>query len=83
VNIFPGTKCLEITDQGLTVITQNGDRQTIIADTVIPSLPLEPNEELFRNLEGKVPEVYAIGDCARPGLILEAIAEGSRVAHGI
>ena len=83
VTMLCGVKYVEITDKGLTVINREGERQTIMANTLIPSLPLRPNEKLLRKLGGKVPEVYVIGDCARPGLILEAISDGSDVAHSI
>ncbi len=68
---------------GLTVITKEGEKQTIEADTIVPALLLRPNTELFKMLEGKVPEIYAIGDCREPHLTLEAIADGSRIARAI
>ncbi len=83
VLMLAGIRNIEITNNSLTIITSKGEKQTIMVDTVIPSLPLRPNEELIKSLEGKVPEVYAIGDCARQGLILEAIGDASRVAYGI
>jgi 2,4-dienoyl-CoA reductase (NADPH2) len=73
----------EITDKGLTVITKEGDKQTIEADTIVSALPLKPNAALFTSLEGKVPEVYAIGDCEEPRLIVDAIADGYRVAKAL
>jgi pyruvate/2-oxoglutarate dehydrogenase complex dihydrolipoamide dehydrogenase (E3) component len=44
---------------------------------------VEANMELFRSLNGRIPEVYAIGDCREPALIADAIGTGSRVARGI
>ncbi len=73
----------EISDNGLTILTKEGGRQTIEADTIITAMPLTPNSELLKTLEGKVPEVYSIGDCREPHLILEAIADGSRIARVI
>ena len=81
VTMMPGVKYEEITDKGLTITTKDGKRQTIEADTIVTALPLLPNTELLRSLEGSVPEVYAIGDCKEPHLIVNAIAEGSRVAR--
>jgi 2,4-dienoyl-CoA reductase (NADPH2) len=83
VTMMTGVTFKEITDKGLTIITAEGEMQTIAADTVIPSLPLKPNEAFIRSLEGKAPEIYAVGDCTTPGLIIDAIAEGSRVGHAI
>ena len=81
--MIAGVKYTGISDEGLVIVDGDGARKTIAADTIIPSLPLKPNTELLEILLKKVPEVYTIGDCARPGLILEAIADGSRVAHNI
>jgi 2,4-dienoyl-CoA reductase (NADPH2) len=83
VTIMNEVKYEEITDKGLTVTTDEGKRQTITADNIILALPLAANTALLKNLEGKVPELITIGDCNEPRLILEAIADGTRVAHGI
>ncbi len=83
VAMMTGVRYEEITDKGLTIITRDGERQTIAADTIVTSVPLVPNNELLKSLEGKVPEVHAIGDCKEPRLILDAIADGSRIAHAI
>ena len=71
----------EITDKGLTITTKEGKRQTIEADTIVTAMPLLPNDELLKNLEGSAPEVYAIGDCVEPKMIIDAIADGSRIAR--
>ncbi|HJX13101.1 MAG TPA: FAD-dependent oxidoreductase [Dehalococcoidales bacterium] len=83
VTLMPGVRYEEITVNGLTVINEEGNRQTIAADSIIPALPLEANPYLLRIMEGKAPEVYAIGDCREPGLIRDAVADGSRVARAI
>jgi 2,4-dienoyl-CoA reductase (NADPH2) len=73
----------EITDKGLTIITKEGKRQTIEADTIVTATPLTPDTRLVTGLQGKVAEIYPIGDCRTPGLIMDAIADGSRIAHAI
>jgi pyruvate/2-oxoglutarate dehydrogenase complex dihydrolipoamide dehydrogenase (E3) component len=45
--------------------------------------PLKPDTELLKTLKGEVPEIYAIGDCSEPRLILEAIGAGYRVARNL
>jgi 2,4-dienoyl-CoA reductase (NADPH2) len=72
-----------ITDKGLTIIDSEGEKQTIAADTIIPALPLTPDTGLYESLKGKVPEVYAIGDCQEPLLIVDAISAGMQAARGI
>lgn len=81
VAMLPGVKYEEITDQGLTITTKEGKKQTIEADTIVTAMPLLPNTELLTELESIVPEVYAIGDCKDPHLIVDAIADGSRMAR--
>ncbi len=83
VTMIPGIKCDAITDQGLSIINGDGKRQKIEADTIITATPLKPNTEFIQHLKEKVSEVYAIGDCIEPRLIVDAIADGSRVGHAI
>lgn len=73
----------EITDKGLVVKNKEGKRQTILADTIVIATPLKPDTELLKTLKGEVPEIYAIGDCSEPRLILEAIGGGYRVARNL
>jgi pyruvate/2-oxoglutarate dehydrogenase complex dihydrolipoamide dehydrogenase (E3) component len=39
--------------------------------------------ELFESLKGKVPEIYAVGDCKEPLLITDAIGTGASIARTI
>ncbi len=72
-----------ITDKGLRVLTAEGYVRTIEADSIIPALPMQPDTALLRSLEGKVSEVYDIGDCHEPKLIVDAIGDGFRVGRAI
>ena len=83
VPTIAGVKFEEITDAGLTITTKEGKRETLEADTVVISLPLQPNTELSNSLQGKVAEIYQIGDCREPNLIVHAIDDGSRIARDI
>ena len=83
VTILTGMKYEEVTDKGLTITSKEGKRQTIEADSILPVMPLKANTEFLKALKGKVPEVYVSGDCREPHLILEAIADGSRIGRAI
>ncbi len=74
---------VEITDAGLTIITKDGQRVTLAADTFVSALPLKANDDLAPSLEEKVPEVYRIGDCKQPGLIADAIGTALRTAREV
>jgi 2,4-dienoyl-CoA reductase (NADPH2) len=80
---FKSVKFEEINQQGLVITDQEGKKQTLDADTIVSIIGYEPNKELFKALNGKVPELYCIGDCSEPHLILEAIHDGSRIARAI
>jgi 2,4-dienoyl-CoA reductase (NADPH2) len=83
VTTITGAKSMEITDKGLIVATKEGGRQVIEADSIVPATPLASNTGLLKSLEGKVPEIYAIGDCREPRMIVDAIADGWRIANKI
>lgn len=81
--VITGVKYEEINEKGLVITTREGERQTINADTIVIALPFKPNTELIKALEGKAPEVYSIGDCSEPRLIMDAIGDGYRIARDI
>ena len=83
VTFMTGVKYEEISDHGLNILSKLGERQSIPADTILVAVPFRPNGELFKALEGKVPEIYRIGDCRDPGLIVDAIADGSSIGRKI
>ena len=81
VSVITGVKALEVTAAGIDYVTGDGKKQTVTADTIIPTRPLVPNLELFTSLKGKIPEVYAIGDCRQPRKIVNAIADAYEIAR--
>jgi 2,4-dienoyl-CoA reductase (NADPH2) len=83
VTMITGVKSLEITDKGVDITTKEGKKETIEADSIISTSPLTPNTELLKSLQGKIPEIYAIGDCKEPRMIVDAIAEGWQIARRI
>jgi pyruvate/2-oxoglutarate dehydrogenase complex dihydrolipoamide dehydrogenase (E3) component len=83
VTMMAGVKYEEITEKGLTIVTKEGERQTIEADTIVPAVPLTPNAGLLDTLKDKVAEVHLIGDCAEPKVIIDAVAAGYRVANAL
>lgn len=74
-----GARYEEISDKGVIVANKEEKKLTIEADTVVVAVGSKANHELWQALEGKVPNLYQIGDCVEPRGILEAIADGFRV----
>jgi len=69
-----------VTPEGL-VVTRGGTERLLPADTVVTALPLRPNLAARQALAGTADEVYAIGDAADPRLIVDAIADGAKIAR--
>lgn len=83
VTMQTGVTYEEITDKGLVITTKEGKRQLIKGDNVLVTLPTRPNTELFKTIEGKVPEVYLAGDCREGNLIMGAIHDGYHIGCSI
>ncbi|OGO14404.1 MAG: hypothetical protein A2Z02_06875 [Chloroflexi bacterium RBG_16_48_7] len=83
VAMITGLKSIEITEDGVDVISSEGVKKTFKADTIISATHLEPDDTLASNLKGKVAEVYSVGDCKEPRLIVDAIADGWKVGRSI
>jgi 2,4-dienoyl-CoA reductase (NADPH2) len=82
IPVIAGAVIEKITDTGL-IIINGGKEQPIKADTIAFALPLQSNHALQQQLDEKLTEIYAIGDCNEPHLIADAIAGGSKIGHSI
>jgi 2,4-dienoyl-CoA reductase (NADPH2) len=82
VSMITGASYEAVTDQGLSII-KDGEAMFLKGDSIIPVLPLLPNNSLLDGLKDLVPEVYQVGDCREPHLTAEAVADGARVGHMI
>jgi len=83
VVMLPGVQLVAITEKGLTVLTKEGYKRTIEADSIVPAVPMKANTELFDTVKKKFPEVHTVGDCGNPRLIVDAVADGWRVGNEI
>ncbi len=84
VTRMPEVRYDDITDKRLTVITREGQKRTIEADTIITAANPRPNTELLKAVEGKVPEAYLVGiEDKEPRSIMNAINHGYRIGKSI
>jgi len=83
VNMQRNAKVEQIDDKGVKA-TVEGEEQFFEADTVALTKPMETNEQLAKELEGKGYKVYRVGDCAAAGgRIMEAMASGFRAGYEV
>jgi 2,4-dienoyl-CoA reductase (NADPH2) len=83
VRIITGAKNIVVTDKGLAFDDAAGQHVELEADTVMPTAPLKPNDTLYKALEGKVPELYLIGDGREAGMIVHAVRSGFQTAKAL
>jgi len=76
VTLLTSATCEEIKEGSVQVTTAEGKKVTIPADTIIIAVGYKANDHLYKSLEGKVPEIYCIGNSSEPRRILEATSEG-------
>ena len=61
IRSLPGLKLKEVTKQGILVENENGEQQSLEADTVVLATGLSANNSLYDQLYGEVAEIYQIG----------------------
>jgi len=83
VEILTSVKVEQITDDGVVVINKEWNLYSIKADTIVLALGFEPNRKLIKSLQYKIPQLYSIGDCVKPGKIMQAMEQASFLARQI
>jgi 2,4-dienoyl-CoA reductase (NADPH2) len=82
IEVVSEAKSIKVTAKGLSY-EKDGKTFEIEADTVMPTAPLLPNDKLYKALDGKVPELYLIGDGKESGMIVHAIRAGHQTAKAL
>jgi NADH dehydrogenase FAD-containing subunit len=83
VKIEVNTTVQGITDDGIVAVDKYLKQSTTQADTVVLAVGLEPEDQLYKLLIGKVANLYALGDCQEPRRIMGAIWDSYEVARSI
>jgi 2,4-dienoyl-CoA reductase-like NADH-dependent reductase (Old Yellow Enzyme family)/thioredoxin reductase len=76
-------KVVEIGDGRVVTVDRDGRQEVYAADSVVVTCGRLPNELLKEALEGKVPELYPIGDCRQPRSIGWATHEAAHWARHV
>ena len=84
VTALSGVTYEAITETGVTLMTKEGEKKTLEADTIITATSPRPDTELLKAFEGMAPEVYLVGkEDKEPSTIMNAIGNGFWLAQGI
>ena len=73
----------EVTDEGVVALDNNWKTYRFECDTVVNALGYVADTTLTETLSGIVEELYAIGDCVRPGNLLSAVHDAAYIARQI
>jgi thioredoxin reductase len=83
VDVIVRAKVKEILDDGV-VFERDGQEETLNGfEYVVLAMGAKSVDTLSKEIEGKVPEVYVIGDATYPRRALEATAGGAEIGRQI
>jgi len=80
VDMFVGVREEKITHEGVEIVTKEGKRLLLQADSVVVATGSVADKALFESIRGKVAEVYQVGDCVEARRIQEATSEAAEAA---
>ncbi len=80
VKILTVATVKSIADDAVTIDSPGGEQRLGPFDTVVLAAGATAVNDLETQVKGLVPEVYVIGDAARPGKILAAVEKGAEIA---
>ena len=83
VDILTNTSLLEVKNNEVIVINQSFSKHTLKTDTVVLAVGLAPDQDLYRDLQGKIHNLYLIGDSRQARNIMGAIWDAYEVARTV
>jgi 2-enoate reductase len=83
VAVMTGTRLMEVNDKGGHLISRDSKSTTLGADTIVLSVGLTPDRQLYETLVGETSNLYLIGDARETRNIMGAIWDAYEVAHSI
>lgn len=84
VKMLTKKEVVGLADGGITIVDRDSSEKTLIeADEVVLAVGATSNQDLAEAIDGEAAEVYTVGDCKEPRIILEAVYEGSLVARRV
>jgi NADPH-dependent 2,4-dienoyl-CoA reductase/sulfur reductase-like enzyme len=83
VEILTGVRFEALTEEGVEAVERESRKVRLKADTVVFAVGVKANDQLAKDLKGKVKELCIIGDAKQPRRIREAISEGYITGYDI
>ena len=83
VTFLTSTRVLELGKGFVIVEDASGKRKLEGFDTIVLAIGQAPNNGVYQALQGKIAELYLIGDASQPREIIDAVYEGEEIAAEI
>lgn len=80
LTVYTGYNASAIKPKEIIIINQDGETKSLPIDTVVFAVGVEPQRTLYHALQGKVPELYLVGDAEEPGNVGHALRTALKVA---
>jgi 2-enoate reductase len=81
VEALTGTSLLEISPGGAVLMEKDSSKRTLPADTVVLAVGLAPEQDLYRSLRGRIPNLFLIGDSRSAQNIMNSVWDAYEVAR--
>ena len=83
VEKITSTALLEVTDEGVILINNKFGKKKIKADTVVLAVGFKSERELFYKMNGKIADLYIVGDANNAANIMNAIWTANEIGLNI
>jgi NADPH-dependent 2,4-dienoyl-CoA reductase/sulfur reductase-like enzyme len=83
VTLLTSTQCKEIKGDSVIITNSEGQRTIRPVDSIVVACGYEADDSLYKSLQGKVLELYHVGDASKPRGIREATSEGYQTGLSI
>ena len=83
VKVLPHTTIAAVTGDGALVTDGDSRGKNLQADTIVLAVGLKPEQGLYRELRGQVPNLFSIGDSRIAQNIMNAVWDAYEVARMI
>lgn len=80
VQVLTSTKALRFEEGGLWVEDPQGSRKLTGFDSVVISMGSASNVEIAEGMKKRIPQVFVVGDAAKPREVMEAVLEAEEAA---
>ncbi|MHB8106546.1 MAG: oxidoreductase [Candidatus Cryosericum sp.] len=83
VKIITGNSLLAVGDKDVTIINQKFRQSKITCDSVVTAVGYKPDDKLFKELGGKIADLYVVGDANDVKNLMHAIWTANEVGLNI